>query len=267
MCDVNMENIPVVIFCGGQGTRMQGSTRTKKELVEVGGQPILWHVMRIFSAFGHNRFVLTLGYEAAQIKRYFLDYEAMSRDFTLQLGGAWQQPHVAFHSGVAHLPWTVSLIDTGLHTEKASRLKCVEGYVEADRFFLTYGDGVGDVDLDALVKFHKAHGKLVTVTGVHAPFQYGTLEIDGQNRVVGYEQKPILPYWINAGFMLIERPVLDMIAGGGDVHLEREIFPLLVERGELMVFKHTGFWRSMDTLKDAMVLDGLWRESAPWKVW
>ena len=249
---------------------MRGDTLTKKELVEIGGRPIIWHVMRIFSAFDFNRFVLTLGYEAEQLRRYFLEYESFTRDGTVRLGGRLNpggRPAVSYHGRAAHPEWEITLADTGLHTEKGSRVARVARYLEGGRFFVTYGDGVGDVDLAALVRFHRQHGRLATITSVQARFQYGVLEADEGNRVVAYKQKPLLPHWINAGFMLFERPVLEMLGEGDDVHLEREILPCLVEQGELMLYRHSGFWRSMDTLKDSLVLEELWQESAPWKVW
>jgi glucose-1-phosphate cytidylyltransferase len=264
-----MSAIPVVVFCGGQGTRMRGGTLTKKELVEVGGKPILWHVMRIFSAFGHTRFILPLGHEGSQIKRYFLQYEAMTRDCTVRLGAAVPDdaPPLTFHEASDHPTWEVALIDTGAATEKASRIKRVARQLDGDRFFVTYGDGVGNVDLDRLLDFHLRHGRLATVTAVQARYQYGVLEADEAGRVGRYVQYPRLPHWINAGFMLFEREVLDLIADLDHTALETGVFHDLVENEQLMLFRHHGFWRSMDTLKDSLELDRVWRESAPWKVW
>ena len=265
-----MSDIPVVILCGGQGTRMRGGTLTKKEQVENGGRPIIWHVMRIYSAFGYNRFVLALGSGAEEIKRYFVNYEAMSRDVTMQLGGPiHRDPLLAmqYHGTADHPRWQVTLADTGLYTEKASRLLRLSDYLGGKRFFVTYGDGVGNVDIDALVAFHKAHGRLATITSVRVPFQYGILEAGDDDQVTAYQQKPDLPYWINAGFMLFEREVLALIGNDTDVHLERKILPELVSQGQLMRYRHPGFWRSMDTLKDTMVLEEMWQERAPWKVW
>jgi len=162
--------IPVVIPVGGQGTRMQGGTTTKKELVKVGGRPILWHVMKIFAAFGHTRFILALGYQADAIKRYFLEFDSMNRDFTVNLGNACE---TAYHQDQVYDNWSVTLADTGLLTEKAARIYKVAHYIEGERFFVTYGDGVGDVDLRALLDFHLSHGRLATITGVQARWQYG----------------------------------------------------------------------------------------------
>ena len=250
---------------------MRGNTLTKKELVEVGGRPIIWHVMRLFSAHSHNRFVLTLGFQAQQLRRYFLEYEAMRRDFTVRLAEPDNQrnhPHIEFHGAVDHPPWQVTLAETGLNTEKGSRIARVGQYLAGDeRFFVSYGDDVSDVDLTALEQFHRTHGKLATVTSVQIDFSYGILEIDGADQVVAYQQYPKLPYWINGGFMLFERPVLDLFADGDDVKLETDVLTRLAEQGELMCYRHTGFWQSMNTMKDNILLEEMWQQGAPWKVW
>ncbi len=262
---VGRDNLPVIILCGGQGTRMQGATPVKKELVPVGGRPILWHVMKIYAAFGYSDFILALGYQAESLKRYFLDYEALNCDFTVRLGGAGD---ISYHrTQVEEEGWAVTLTDTGPpDVEKGTRIYRAARYVEADTFFVTYGDGVGNVDIDALLAFHRRHGRLVTITGVQPWSQYGILQVDEAGQVAGFVQKPRLEHWINAGFMVFERRVLDYLRGD-DVHLERETFPRLAAEGQLMMYRHTGFWRSMDTFKEAMELDTIWRESAPWKVW
>ncbi len=266
-----MADIPVVILCGGQGTRMRGNTLTKKELVEIGGRPVIWHVMRIFSAHGHNRFLLTLGFQAEQIRRYFLEYEAMQRDFTVHLAEPDNQgthPHIAFHGALHHPPWQVTLVDTGEYTEKGSRIARVGQHLHEDeRFFVSYGDDVSDVDLTALEKFHLTHGKLATVTSVQVNFNYGVLETDDADQVVAYHQYPQLPYWINGGFMLFERAVLDMLADGDDVKLESDVLAQLAVDSELMCYRHTGFWQSMNTMKDNILLEELWQQGAPWKIW
>ena len=277
---MSTEEIPVVIFCGGEGTRMRGGTLTKKELVEIGGRPIIWHVMRIFSAHGFKRFVLPLGYEAGQLRRYFLDYEAMTRDFTIRLGSPARQEgmspllqgegtgKIVFRGPERHPEWEVSLVDTGLKTDKAGRIARVAEYLTADRFFVTYGDGVGDVDIRDLLAFHRAHGKLVTITAIQPKhYQYGTMDADADGRVGGYVQYPELPYWINAGFMVFERAALDWIGDGDDSPLETGVLQEMIAAGEMMMFRHHGFWQSMDTLKDANDLERLWAAGAPWKSW
>ena len=256
--------LPVVILCGGQGTRMGSDGQTKKELVDVGGRAIIWHVMRIFAAFGHIDFILTLGYMAAEMKRYFLELETMTQDLTLTLG---EHKDVAFHHVPQEAGWRITLADTGLLTDKGTRILQVARYLQdSPRFFVTYGDGVGNVDLDALVAHHRGHGKLATITGVQPRSQYGIAQVDSAGRVLGFEEKPRLDHWINGGFMLFERGVLDALKGE-NVDLERDTLARLAQQGELMMYRHTGFWRSMDTFKEAQELDAIWKERAPWKVW
>jgi glucose-1-phosphate cytidylyltransferase len=261
-----MSDIPVIIFCGGEGTRMRGGTLTKKELVEINGRPIIWHVMRIFSAYGYNRFILPLGHEAAQIKRYFLNYEAMSSDFTVRVGK--RRRHVSFHGQESHPEWEVSLIDTGLDTDKASRIARVAPYINAERFFLTYGDGVSDIDINKLLAYHENHGRLATISAIQpAHYQYGTMEADERGLVTKYEQYPFLPYWINGGFMVFEQEALRYMEGGENVALETGALQDMIADEEVMIYHHHGFWRSMDTLKDAIDLQQLWDQGAPWRVW
>jgi len=262
-----MHNIPVIILAGGQGSRMQtGESPVKKELVPVGGRPILWHVLRSFSAHGFNRFVICLGHMGEQIKRYFLDYDSLTRDFSLHLGEEGH-PTIEFHNRRDHPHWQVTLADTGLHTEKASRIAQVADHIQADRFFVSYGDDVSDVDLTALVAFHQAHGKLATLTGIQVNLDYGVVEADETGRVQGFVERPRLPYWINGGYMLFEAAALDLMRQGEDVNLETQVLPQLAAAGQLMVYRHTGFWKSMNTMKDNIELERLWQEGAPWKVW
>jgi glucose-1-phosphate cytidylyltransferase len=256
--------LPVVILVGGQGTRMRGDTETKKELVEVGGRPILWHVMKIFAAYGHTRFILALGYLADAVKRYFLEFEPMTRDFTLCLGDAGE---IQYHQRDEEQDWQVTLADTGPYTARGSRVRRVAPYIDTDTFFVTYGDGVGNVDLHALLAFHRAHGRLATLTGVRARWQYGIVSADAEGQVGGFEEKPLLDYWINGGFMLFNRGVFDYLDDDDRTSLEQEALPRLAADGQLMMYRHTGFWRSMDTFKEAQVLDDLWRREQPWKVW
>jgi glucose-1-phosphate cytidylyltransferase len=257
------ESLPVVILCGGQGTRMRGETSTKKEMVDVGGRPIIWHVMKIFSAFGHSDFILTLGYEGESIKRYFIEYEMMQRDFTVHLGDAGG---IKYYGNASQEDWRVTLADTGLLTSKSGRILQVAPYIAGRTFFLTYGDGVGNVDIDVLLAFHRNHGKLATLTGVKARWQYGLVGAEEDGRVTHFEQKPQLEHWINGGFMVFEPGALDYLADG-EAHLERDALPHLAADDQLMMYCHEGFWRSMDTFKEAQELDAIWREQAPWKVW
>lgn len=264
--------IPVVILCGGQGTRM-GDTLTKKELVDIGGRPVLWHVLRIFSAYKHDQFVLALGHLGEQLRRYFLEYETMSRDVTVRLAHpnhqSGQKTSIDFTNHPDHQPWAVTLVDTGKTTEKASRIGRVREYLQDhDRFFLAYGEAVSDINLDELVAFHKAHGRLATITGIQVSFQYGVIEANENGRVDGFVEKPPLPYWINGGFMLFEREVLDLIdPDRDDVDLEKEILPALAAQDQLILYRHSGYWQSMKTLKDALTLKRDWNTNQPWKVW
>jgi len=257
-------SLPVVVLCGGQGTRMRGDTRVKKELIELGGRPILWHVMKIFATYGHTRFILTLGYQADAVKRYFLEYQSMRYDCTIHLS----RPNiVASHQSNDEEDWEITLADTGLDTEKGARVRRVAQYLEADTFFVTYGEAVGNVDVGALLSFHRQHGRLATVTGTQLRSHLGIFELNGQSQVTGFREKPFLDHWVNAGFMVFERGVLDYLAEGDDVHLEADVLPRLASDDQLMMYQHTGYWRSMKTFKDALELDSIWRDLAPWKVW
>ena len=258
--------IPVVILCGGEGTRMKSGTLTKKELVEIGGRPIIWHVMRIFSGYGYDNFVLPLGYEAQQIKRYFLNYEAMTRDFTVRVGR--RENEISYHGEESHPIWGVSKLETGKRTDKASRVARVADYLTGDSFFLTYGDGLSDININDLLAFHRAHGRLATITAIQpARYQYGIMEADDDGLISHYEQYPSLPYWINGGFMLFEREALSYMQNGDDVPLETGVLQEMIADNQVMMYRHKGFWRSMDTLKDAIDLQKIWSAGAPWKVW
>lgn len=260
------EQLPVVILCGGASSRMRGSggDDRPKPLVRVGDQPVLWHIMKTYARFGHTDFVLALGYRGDMIKRYFLDYLPMSRDFTLSLGGARE---VTYHARNDEDAWRVTLADTGVDTLKGTRIARVQRYVSGPRFFATYGDGVGDIDLDALLAFHRAHGRLATVTGVRPFSQFGLMDIEG-DRVIGFQEKPQVAGYVNGGFFVFERGVFDYLPIDRNVDLEKEPLEQLARDGQLMVYRHDGFWRAMDTLKDAEVLDDMWKSGrAPWKVW
>lgn len=263
MSETPKESLPVIILCGGRGTRMHGNGPSKKELINVGDRPILWHVMKIYATYGHNRFILALGYEAEAVKRYFLEYQPMSYDFTIRLG---EPEATSYHQSNTEEHWEVTLVDTGLDTSKGSRVYQAARYIESDTFFVTYGEAVGDVDLDALLAFHRAHGRLATVTATRLHSHLGIFQLDNSGEVTGFLEKPTLDHWINAGFMVFERPVLEYLSKE-NVHMERETMPRLIADGELMIYRHTGFWRSMKTFKDALELDQVWRETSPWKVW
>jgi glucose-1-phosphate cytidylyltransferase len=253
-----------VIFCGGKGTRISGGDPTvKKELVEIGNRPILWHVMKTFATYGFNEFCLLLGYRGDLIRRYFLEYDWMHRDLSFRLG---ERERPCYHGENPERDWQITLVDTGLEASKGERLCCAAQHIDGERFFLTYGDGLGDVDLSSLMRYHLAHGKLLTVTGYQPDYQYGVVQAGVDGCVTSYAQYPHLDHWINAGFMVLERRALEQLDPGMD--LEKEFFACLVAQGEMRLYRHTSFWRSMDTFKEAQELNELWESNhAPWKAW
>lgn len=244
------------------GIRM-GDERSKM-LVRIGRRPVLWHVMKIYAAQGFTDFILALGYRGQDIKRYFLDYDVMTRDFTLRLDG---EPSITYHGHSPETGWRITFADTGLHTKTGSRIRKLAQYLEVDTFFATYGDGVADIDLHALLAFHRNMGRVATVTGVSSFSRFGVLQTDERGIATQFEEKPLVEAMINGGFFVFEREIFDYLGEGDDVILEREPFGRLVADRQLAVYPHTGFWRAMDTFKDAQAMDAIWRESAPWKVW
>ncbi len=255
------ETIPTILLCGGMGVRM-GDDRPKP-LVEVGGRPILWHVMKIYAAQGFSRFILALGYKGEEIKRYFLEYGPLSRDFTISLGA---NPAIQYHGAIPE-NWRITFADTGLHTQTGSRVRKAMRYVEGQTFFVNYGDGVADIDLHDLLAFHRRMGRIGTVTGVRSFSRFGVLKVDERGLVSGFEEKPLVDALINGGFFVFEREVLDYLGAGEDVVLEQEPLQRLAADGQLAVYEHTGFWRAMDTFKDAQEMNALWERETPWKMW
>jgi glucose-1-phosphate cytidylyltransferase len=256
----------VVILCGGYGTRLRDvSEHLPKPMVPVGGRPILWHIMKGFAAHGLNRFVLCLGYQSHVIKKYFLDYRLTRSDFTVDLG---DPAAVEFHGGVPAEDWRVTLAETGDDAQTGCRLKRVEKYLDGDEFLLTYGDGVGDVDVTSLIEFHREHGRIGTVTAVRPPGRFGEIETtDG--RVTEFNEKPHVSRGrINGGFFVFRRDFLDRLDDDPRLVLEQEPLIRLARDGELMAFPHDGFWQPMDTARDHQTLNDLWaRDAAPWKTW
>lgn len=250
---------------GGLGTRMGPEAEGRpKALVEVGGRPIVWHIMKLYAHYGHTRFVLPLGYRGDWFRRYFLDYEALTYDLTFQLGRPEQRQ---YHNANQEAGWALTLFDAGVPTNKGARVRLALERTDADRAFVTYGDGIGDVDLAALLAFHRSHGKLATLTGYQPYSQYGIVDVDAASRVTGLREKPRQADWINAGFFVFERGVLDYLAGGEAADLEKDALARLAADGQLAMYPHTGFWASMDTFKEAQTLNDLWDKGAPWKVW
>jgi glucose-1-phosphate cytidylyltransferase len=251
----------VVLLAGGFGTRLSEYTDViPKPMVAVGGKPILWHIMKTYAHYGHKDFYIALGYKAAVIKEYFLNYRALNSDFTVDLATGTVAPHQ-----IDPVDWRVTLVHTGDASMTGGRVKRMREYVGDDTFMLTYGDGVADVDIEALLRFHKQHGKMVTVTAVRPAARFGELEI-ADSRVESFKEKPQMHEgWINGGFFVIEPRFLDLIAGDATL-LEREPLEAAARMGELMAYKHDGFWHCMDTKRDHDLLETLWREGAPWKV-
>jgi glucose-1-phosphate cytidylyltransferase len=252
------------ILCGGFGVRLSEETvNLPKPLVEVGDNPILWHIMRIYAHFGFDDFVLALGYKGEMIKRYFMDYYPLSGDLTVSLGSGEAQIERR-----PAIDWRVQMLDTGGESMTGGRVRRMgEALAGEGTFMLTYGDGVADVDIEKLLAFHRAHGKLATVTAVRPPARFGALALDG-DLVAEFQEKPqVREGWINGGFFVFEPAVLDYIEGD---HIELERAPLerLAGDGQLMAYRHEGFWHSMDTLRDKHVLEQLWASpDCPWRVW
>ena len=249
----------VILLAGGFGTRLSEYTESiPKPMVTVGGRPILWHIMRIYAHFGHKDFYLALGYKAEVIKEYFLHYRTMNANFTVDLGTGVVHPHQT-----EEIDWSVTLVDTGLDTMTGGRIKRLQSFIGNETFMLTYGDGVADINLDAVLKFHKSHGKMVTLSAVRPAARFGDLEFDG-DRVSSFQEKSQLHEgWINGGFFIIEPEFFDLIDDDSQM-FEREPLERAVAAGELMAFKHQGFWHCMDTKRDRDLLESMWEKDAPW---
>lgn len=252
-----------MILAGGLGTRLREETEFRpKPMVEVGGKPIIWHIMKGFAHYGLDSFVVCAGYKGEMIKEYFLNYRARNNDFTVTLG---EHENVAFHGTHDEAAWTVTVADTGERTMTGGRVYLVRPYLEGT-FICTYGDGLSDVPIDALLAFHRGHGKLATVTTVQPLSRFGVMEVDGDGRVERFREKPQVEGWVNAGYFVFEPGVFDYLAR--DSVLEEEPLASLAAGGQLMAFRHAGFWQPMDTYRESQLLNGLWEAgSAPWRVW
>ncbi|MBX7250394.1 MAG: glucose-1-phosphate cytidylyltransferase [Candidatus Promineofilum sp.] len=254
----------VGILAGGHGTRLAEETEIKpKPMVEIGGRPILWHIMMHYSCFGYRDFVIALGYKGEVIKRYMVDYCSLNSNLTINLKAG----RVDLHDTDGIQDWTIQLIDTGLNTMTGGRIKRLQPYMGDKTFMLTWGDGVSTVDLSRLLAFHRAHGRLITMTAVRPPARYGHMEFDG-DRIREFTEKPqTAEGWINGAFFVAEPQVFDYI-DGDDTQFEKEPLERLAADGELMAYKHDGFWQCMDTRRDKYVLEKLWDSGeAPWKIW
>ena len=255
----------VVLLAGGFGTRISEESHLRpKPMIEIGGKPILWHIMKYYSSFGFNEFIICCGYKQHVIKEWFANYYLHNSDITLDFT---KGNEMTVHNNVAE-PWKVTMIDTGLNTMTGGRIKRIQPYVGNEPFMLTYGDGVSNVDLNALVKFHQEHGKIATMTAVNVGQQFGVLEIDKDGTINKFREKNDSDGGvINAGYMVLNPEIFDYI-DGDDQPLEREPFERLAADGQMMGYIHEGFWSCMDTLRDKNRLEALWESGkAPWKTW
>lgn len=255
----------VVVLCGGLGTRLREETEFRpKPMVEIGGRPILWHIMKIYAHAGFREFVLCLGYRGNMIKEYFLNYEAMNSDFTISLG---RNSSISYNNEHTEQDFCVTLADTGQNTMTGGRVKRVQRYIEDDTFMMTYGDGVCDVDIRQLLAFHRSHGKIATVTAVTPNSRFGIVDMSSEGKVQQFIEKPRTDGRASAGFFVFQKQVFDYL-GGDDCTLEREPMERLAADGQLMAFKHDGFFYAMDTYREYEFLNDLWtKKQAPWKVW
>jgi glucose-1-phosphate cytidylyltransferase len=256
----------VVIFAGGLGTRIAEETDTRpKPMVEIGGKPVLWHIMKIYSRYGFNEFIICLGYKGFLIKEYFMQYYLHNSDITIELGSNKLDIHYSNTES-----FKVTLVDTGLTTKTAGRLKRVQKYIGQEDFMLTYGDGLADVDLPALIKFHKDHGKTATVTAVQPEARFGGMELGTGGMVKNFKEKPKGDgKWINGGFFVLKPAVFNYLEGDMDTQMwEDGPMEALARTQELMAYKHGGFWKCMDAMRDKLELEALWQNNqAKWKIW
>jgi glucose-1-phosphate cytidylyltransferase len=255
----------VVILCGGMGTRLLEETAYRpKPLVEIGGRAVLWHIMKIYAHHGFKSFVLCLGYKGSMIKQYFLDYQIAHNDFTLRLDAP---ADLQMHSRDAALDWSITFAETGADAMTGARVKRIEKYIDGDDFMLTYGDGVADINVADLYRFHRAHGRLATVTGVRPLSRYGELAVTG-DMVTRFSEKPqAQDGLISGGFFVLGRRIFDYLHDSDDCVLEREPLERVAADGELMTYHHPGYWHCMDTYRDFIALNESWKKGGPWKVW
>jgi glucose-1-phosphate cytidylyltransferase len=254
----------VVILAGGLGTRLREETEYRpKPMVQIGGRPILWHIMKIYSRYSYRDFVICLGYKGEMIRNYFLNYETQNRDFAITLGSG----RVEILGNHSEAGWRVTLAETGDQTMTGGRIKRIERYVGRSAFMATYGDGVANIDLESLLAFHRRQGKIATVTAVRPSSRYGELGVENGRATLFREKPQVNDGWINGGFLVLEPQVFDLIEGDAET-LETGLLVRLVEDRQLAVYQHEGFWQCMDTYREMQQLDDMWaRDMAPWRVW
>lgn len=255
-----------VLLAGGLGTRMREETEFRpKPMVEIGGRPVLWHLMKVFAAQGVTDFVICAGYKGEQIKSYFLNYGALSSDFTIRLG---RDGRVEFHGDHLEREWTVTVADTGQATLTAGRVERIEPYVEGERFIVTYGDGLADIDLAKLIGFHEEHGLKATITTVQPLSRFGLVDIDEDHRVTRFREKPQMDDWVSAGFFVFEPAVFEYLRDSDAIMLEQEPLARMAAERQLAAYRHGGFWQPMDTFRESQLLNEMWNGGqAPWKIW
>ena len=254
----------VVLLAGGLGTRLREETEVKpKPMVEVGGHPILWHIMKRYSFYGHSDFIICAGYKGEIIKNWFANFRILNSDFTVTLR---ENLNITFHSELEENGWTATIADTGAETMTGGRIKRIQKYVGKETFLCTYGDGLSDVDLDKLLAFHRSHGKIATLTTVNPVSRFGVLDIGQEGRVNSFSEKPQAEGSINGGFFVFEPTIFDYLEENSV--LEQEPLRRLAAEGELMAYHHEGFWQPMDTYRELMILNDLWKSgNAPWMAW
>lgn len=258
------KNIPAIILCGGMGTRLKEETEFKpKPMVEIGGKPILWHIMKIYAHFGYRDFVLALGYKGDYIKDYFLKQKYYEADFLLSAG---EEKNINFLTDGALEKENFSIIfaDTGLETPHGERILMLKNYIKSDLFMVTYGDGVADIDINKLIEFHKEKGKIATITGVHPVSRWGLVNVDEDNLVTKLDQKPMLYDYVNGGFMVFKKEFFDFLKPGDMIE---DTLKRLISQKQIALYKHESFWYGMDTYRDYLFLNKLWEENPKWKIW
>lgn len=256
----------VVILCGGKGERLREETEFKpKPLIEIGGMPILWHIMKIYSHFGYKDFILLLGYKGYMIKDFFLNFEYMSNNFTLNLRN--QEKRIDFHKNVKLEDWNITFVDTGLKSMTGSRIAQIESLVDTEDFFITYGDGVSDVNIEKLYQYHKKQNTILTLTGVNPSSPFGIIETEN-GMATSFNEKPKLQGIINGGFLVAKKSIFQYLSTNETCIFEEDPMKKLTQEKQLSVFSHNGFWAAMDTYKQVQKLENLWSQTnPPWKVW